>query len=226
MNPAASPRAGAKEAEAVSPELAAADWIGRDRSGDLAIDRASANADFAIAGCAAGVVAVLPTENGRSGGSGGAPPISRAPPPAGSSGFADASLTVEGAGAGLPTTASVPNGPFPLAQLGFLAPGGDALMQVFNRAVADLARLSVLDAHRTVVIAETAVSKNEKSASVRTKEGTKGAEHAGNRAIKQQTLPASTAAAADAAPPRLRLSTSWPVTSPAEASLLVSKIAG
>ncbi|PYX82275.1 MAG: hypothetical protein DMG70_15760 [Acidobacteria bacterium] len=37
---------------------------------------------------------------------------------------------------------------------------------------------------------------------------------------------ASTAAAADAAPPRLRLSTSWPVTSPAEASLLVSKIAG
>src|SRR5437588_9647786 len=103
MNPAASPRTGAKEAGAASPELGAADWIGRDRSGDLAIDRASANADFAIAGCAAGVVAVLPTENGRSGGSGGAPPISRAPPPAGSSGFADASLTVEGAGAGLPS---------------------------------------------------------------------------------------------------------------------------
>ena len=101
-----------------------------------------------------------------------------------------------GAGTGLPTTASIPNGRSPLAQLGFLAPGGDALMQVFNRAVADLARLSALDAHRTVVIAETAVSKNEKSASVRTKEGTKDAEHAGNKVIKQQTLPASTAAVA------------------------------
>jgi len=70
------------------------------------------------------------------------------------------------------------------------------LMQVFNRAVADLARLSALDARRTVVIVETAVSKNEKSASARIKEGAKGAEHAGNKAIEQQTLPASTAAAA------------------------------
>src|SRR5438270_11165264 len=103
MNPAASPRAGAKEAGAASPELAAADWIGRDRSGDLAIDRASANADFAIAGCAAGVVAALPPQHGRSGGSGGAPPISRAPPPAGSSGFAHASLPVEAAAPGHPS---------------------------------------------------------------------------------------------------------------------------
>ena len=101
-----------------------------------------------------------------------------------------------GAGAGLPTTASFPNGLSPLAQLGFPAPGGDALMQVFKRGVADVARLSALDAHRTVVIAETAVSKSAKSASVRTKEGTKGAEHAGNKAMKQQMLSASKAAAA------------------------------
>jgi hypothetical protein len=53
-----------------------------------------------------------------------------------------------GAGAGLPSTATAPNASSPFAQLGFPAPGGDALTQAFNRAVSDLARASNLATRR------------------------------------------------------------------------------
>lgn len=74
---------------------------------------------------------------------GGGDPFSR------SSGFlALASPTIIGsfgAGAGLPSTATAPNVSSPLAQLGFPAPGGDALTQAFNRGVIDLVRASNLE---------------------------------------------------------------------------------
>jgi hypothetical protein len=60
-------------------------------------------------------------------------------------------IASSGAGAGLPSTATAPMAGLPLSQLGFPAPGGDALLQAFNRGVADLARVSNLDAHRTVL---------------------------------------------------------------------------
>jgi hypothetical protein len=76
-----------------------------------------------------------------------------------------------GAGAGLPATATGPNASSPLARLDFPAPGGDGLTQTFNRAVTDLARVSNLEACRTVVGIQTAVTKVEKRDSLRAKEG-------------------------------------------------------
>jgi hypothetical protein len=72
-----------------------------------------------------------------------------------------------GAGAELPSTARAPNAGSPLVQLGFSAPGGDALTQAFNRAVADLARLGNLEAHRMVAVIQTAVNKVKKRTSSR-----------------------------------------------------------
>ena len=54
-------------------------------------------------------------------------------------------IGLAGAGAGLPRTANIPNAGSPLHQLGFPAPGGDALAQLFNRAVAELGRPSASD---------------------------------------------------------------------------------
>jgi hypothetical protein len=47
-----------------------------------------------------------------------------------------------GAGAGLPSTATLPNARSPLRQISFPPPGGDALTQSFNRAVAELGQVS------------------------------------------------------------------------------------
>jgi hypothetical protein len=97
-----------------------------------------------------------------------------------------------GAGAGLPSTATAPNASSPFAQLGFPAPGGDALTQAFNRAVTDLARVSNLEARRTVVVIQTAVTKVEKRASSRAKDKAERAEGAPNNAAGQKTVQAST----------------------------------
>lgn len=51
-----------------------------------------------------------------------------------------------------PSTASGPNPPSLLNQLNLLPPGGDALLQDFNRGVADAARASSVDGRRTVVV--------------------------------------------------------------------------
>jgi hypothetical protein len=79
-----------------------------------------------------------------------------------------------------------------LAQLGFPAPGGDALTQAFNRAVTDLAHVSNLEAHRTVVVIQTAVTQVEKRASSRAKDKAERAEGAPNNAAGQKTVQAST----------------------------------
>lgn len=84
-----------------------------------------------------------------------------------------------GAGAGLPSTATAPNASSPFAQLGFPAPGEDALTQAFNRAVTDLPRVSNLEARPTVVVIQTAVTKVEKRASSQAKDKAERAEGGG-----------------------------------------------
>ena len=56
-----------------------------------------------------------------------------------------------------------------LSGLGLPAPGGDALMQVFNSAVSDLQRVTKLNAQRTVVVVQTAVARMEKRSKSREK---------------------------------------------------------
>jgi len=97
-----------------------------------------------------------------------------------------------GAGAGLPSIATIPNASSPFAQLGFPAPGGDALIQAFNRGVSDLARVNNLKARRTVVVIQTAVTKVEKHASSRTKDKAERAGGAVTNAAGQKTAQAST----------------------------------
>jgi hypothetical protein len=97
-----------------------------------------------------------------------------------------------GAGAGLPSTATIPNASSPFAQLGFPAPGGDALIQGFNRGVSDLARVNNLKAHRTVAVIQTAATKVEKHASSRVKDKAERAGSAVSNAAGQRTAQAST----------------------------------
>ena len=97
-----------------------------------------------------------------------------------------------GPGAGLPSTATAPNASSPLAQLGFPAPGGDALIQAFNRGVSDLARLKNLEAHRTVVVIKAAVAKVEKHASSRAKDTSQRTVSAVTNAAGQKTAQALT----------------------------------
>lgn len=70
-----------------------------------------------------------------------------------------------GAGAELPSSATAANAGSPLVRLGFPAPGGDALTRAFDSAVGDLARLSSLEAHRTVALTQTAVGEIKKRTS-------------------------------------------------------------
>jgi hypothetical protein len=66
-----------------------------------------------------------------------------------------------------PGTGTLPPPPGPgssLGQLGLPIPGGDALMQTFNQAVANLQHATILNANRTVVVVKTAVSKTSKRA--------------------------------------------------------------
>jgi hypothetical protein len=97
-----------------------------------------------------------------------------------------------GAGAGLPSTATIPNASSPFAQLGFPAPGGDALIQAFNRGVSDLARLNNLRAHRTVAVIQPAVTKVEKHAPSAAKDKVERAGGAVTNAAGQKTAQAST----------------------------------
>jgi hypothetical protein len=64
--------------------------------------------------------------------------------------------------AGSPSTASGSNPASFLNQLNLPAPGGDALLQAFNRAAADVARASSLDGRRTVVVLQTAGSQTRR----------------------------------------------------------------
>jgi hypothetical protein len=66
--------------------------------------------------------------------------------------------------AGSPSTASESTPASFLNQLNLPAPGGDALLQAFNRGVADVARASSLDGRRTVVL-QTAGSQTRQSLS-------------------------------------------------------------
>ena len=86
---------------------------------------------------------------------------------------------------GLPGTPGLPDPGSLLSQLGLPAPGGDALMQTFDRAVADLQRASILDTHHTVVVIETPVKQPAK----RSVSQLKNASSAGTSATKtaQQT---------------------------------------
>jgi hypothetical protein len=58
---------------------------------------------------------------------------------------------------GLPAAPPVPGPGSLLSQLGSQLPGGDALLQTFNRGVAEIGRISQVDAQRTVVLVETKV---------------------------------------------------------------------
>jgi hypothetical protein len=84
--------------------------------------------------------------------------------------------------AGSPATVSGSTPASPLNQLNLPAPGGDALFQAFNRAVADLARVSNLDAHRTVVVVQTAVSQTQRRTTTQAKSVKQRAEIAANAA--------------------------------------------
>jgi hypothetical protein len=97
-----------------------------------------------------------------------------------------------GAGAGLPSTATIPNASSPFAQLGFPAPGGDALIQAFNRGVSDLARVNNLKAHRTVAVIQKAVTKVEKHASSAAKDKMESAGGAVTNAAGQRMAQPST----------------------------------
>jgi hypothetical protein len=133
---------------------------------------------------------VFPVGPGFAASAGGADPFSRS---AGVMSLPSPStIGRSGAGAGLPSTATAPNASSPFAQLGFPAPGGDALIQAFNRGVSDLARLSNLDAHRTVVVIQTAVTKVEKRASSRAKDKAERAGNAVTNAAGQKTAQVST----------------------------------
>jgi hypothetical protein len=94
-------------------------------------------------------------------------------PFSGTSGFLSlappSSVRLSGVGAGLPTTAigSVARAVF--AQLGFAVPGGDALKQEFDRAVADLSRTPSTEAVPTVAVVEPTSVKAQKHSSARPK---------------------------------------------------------
>jgi len=85
--------------------------------------------------------------------------------------------------AGSPATVSGSTPASPLNQLNLPAPGGDALFQAFNRAVADLARVSNLDAHRTVVVVQAAVSQTQRRTTTQAKSVKQRAEIAANAAM-------------------------------------------
>jgi hypothetical protein len=77
------------------------------------------------------------------------------------------SVRLSGVGAGLPITAIGSIARAPLAQLGFAAPGGDALKQEFDRAVADLSRTPNTEAVPTVAVVEpTSVKAQRRSSAI------------------------------------------------------------
>jgi hypothetical protein len=104
-------------------------------------------------------------------------------------------IASSGAGAGLPSTATGRVAGSPLAQLGFPAPGGDVLLQAFSRGVPDLARVSNLEAHRTVIVAETAVTQVGKRSTAKARNaiqrGQNGVVSATGQPATQATAPQS-----------------------------------
>jgi hypothetical protein len=85
-----------------------------------------------------------------------------------------------GTTAGLPGSVASPDPGSLLSQLGSAAPGGDALMQSFNHAVADLARVAQNNAQRTVVVVQSVVPKTSKQASTRARNAAQNAANAVN----------------------------------------------
>jgi hypothetical protein len=101
-------------------------------------------------------------------------------------------IASSGAGAGLPSTATAPVAGSLLPQLGFSAPGGDALLQAFNRGVADLARASNLDAHRTVIVVQTAVTQVDKHSTAKARNAIQRGQNGVVSATGQQATQATT----------------------------------
>jgi hypothetical protein len=103
-----------------------------------------------------------------------------------------ATVGSSGIGAGLPTTALLPTRQSPFAQLGFPVPGGDALTQVFGRAVEELARAGNREAGGPTVVMPATGSKMRKSTSTKSDNHRAHSGH-GGRSITQQTPAAATA---------------------------------
>jgi hypothetical protein len=90
--------------------------------------------------------------------------------------------------AGSPSTASGPNPASLLNQLNLPPPGGDALLQAFNRGVTDVARASSLDGRRTVVLPQAAGSQSRQRVSAAQKNATSRARNAVTNASGQQSI--------------------------------------
>jgi hypothetical protein len=90
--------------------------------------------------------------------------------------------------AGSPSTASGPNPASLLNQLNLPAPGGDALLQAFNRGAADVARASNLDGRRTVVVLQAAGSQSRQRISAAQKNATSRAHNTVTNVSGQQSI--------------------------------------
>jgi hypothetical protein len=100
-----------------------------------------------------------------------------------SSGFLSLGLpaTVDssGVGAGLPTTALLATRQSRFAQLGFAAPGGDALTQAFDCGVAEIARAGNREASRPPIKIQATGSKTHKATSSKPENSAKRPGHGG-----------------------------------------------
>jgi hypothetical protein len=92
-----------------------------------------------------------------------------------------------GVGAGLPATSLPTMTQAPFAQLGFPAPGGDALKQAFDRAVADIARTAKAEAGRIVVVLEKTPVKLENRRSTKPRQAAKRPDRGFKNSLQQQT---------------------------------------
>jgi hypothetical protein len=95
--------------------------------------------------------------------------------------------TSPGPGATSPLAGPFANAGSLLNQLNLPAPGGDALLQAFNRAVTDLARANSLDAHRTVVVVQTPASQSQQRTSTGAKSAAQRTKNAATKSNVQQT---------------------------------------
>jgi hypothetical protein len=104
-----------------------------------------------------------------------------------------ATLRPSGIGGGLPATALESMTRSPFAQLGFAPPGGDALKQAFDGAVAQLSRSLHAEAARTVVVLETTDMKVQRRNSAKARPAAKRVVRAVRNPLQEQARARSAA---------------------------------